>query len=76
MSGTSAQIIEYTVTPGSRITKKPLKDLGFPSGAIIGGVIRGKEAMIAVGNTIIEPHDRVAIFTLPDTIKEVDRFFK
>lgn len=76
MSGTSAQIIEYTVTPGSRITKKPLKDLGFPSGAIIGGVIRKKEAMIAVGDTIIEPHDRVAIFTLPDTIKEVDRFFK
>jgi Trk K+ transport system NAD-binding subunit len=32
--------------------------------------------MIAVGDTIIEPHDRVAIFTLPDTIKEVDRFFK
>jgi len=76
MSGTSAEVIEYTVAPGSAITKKPLKDLGFPSGAIIGGVIRGSEAIIAVGDTVIEPYDRVAIFALPDTLKEIDRFFK
>ncbi len=76
MSGTSAEVIEYTVTPGSAITKKPLKDLGFPQGAIIGGVIRGSEAIIAVGDTLIEPYDRVAIFALPDTLKQIDRFFK
>lgn len=76
MSGTSAEVIEYTVAPGSAITKKPLKDLGFPSGAIIGGVIRGNEAIIAVGDTLIEPYDRVAIFTLPEDVKEIDRYFK
>lgn len=76
MSGTSAEVIEYTVAPGSAITKKPVKDLGFPTGAIIGGVIRGSEAIIAVGDTLIEPYDRVAIFALPDTLKEIDRFFK
>lgn len=76
MSGTSAQVIEYTVASGSRITKKPIKNLNFPEGAIIGGVIRGSEAIIAVGDTQIEPYDRVAIFTLPDTVKEVDKFFK
>ena len=76
MSGTSAEVIEYTVAPGSAITKKPVKDLGFPTGAIIGGVIRGSEAIIAVGDTQIEPYDRVAIFALPDTLKEIDRFFK
>lgn len=76
MSGTSAEVIEYTVAPGSAITKKPLKDLGFPAGAIIGGVIRGSEAIIAVGDTQIEPYDRVAIFALPDTLKGIDRFFK
>lgn len=76
MSGTSAEVIEYTAAPGSAITKKPLKDLGFPPGAIIGGIIRGSEAYIAVGDTQVEAYDRVAIFALPDTLKEIDRFFK
>ena len=76
MSGTDAEVLEYTAAPGSRITKAALRDLAFPSNAIIGGVIRGSEAIIAVGDTQIEPYDRVAIFALPDTLKEIDRFFK
>lgn len=76
MSGTSAEVIEYTVAPGSAITKHPIKDLGFPQGAIIGGVIRGNDSFIAVGDSVIEAYDRVAVFALPDTIKEIDRFFK
>lgn len=76
MSGTNAEILEYTVAPGSPVTKKPLKELGFPTNAIIGGVIRGSESMIAVGDTRIEPYDRVAVFALPDAVSEVDSFFK
>ena len=76
MSGTSAEVIEYTVAPGSAITKAPLKDIQFPCNAIVGGVVRGSEAMIAVGDTQIEAYDRVAVFALPQAIKEIDRFFK
>ncbi len=76
MSGTSAQVMEYTVAPDSAITKGALKDIPFPSGAIIGGVVRGSEAFIAVGDTRIEAYDRVAVFAMPETIKEIDRFFK
>ena len=76
MSGSNAEIIEYTVAPGSAITKAPLKDLHFPANAIIAGVIRGSDSFIAVGDTRIEDYDRVAIFALPQTIKEIDKFFK
>jgi len=76
MSGTKAEVIEYTVSPSSAITKAPLKEIEFPKGAIIGGVIRGTDSFIAVGDTRIEPYDKVAIFALPDTVKEIDRFFK
>lgn len=76
MSGTDAEVIEYTVAPDSAITKGALKDIPFPKNAIIGGVIRGNESFIAVGDTRIEPYDRIAIFALPETIKEIDRFFK
>ena len=76
MGGTDAEILEYTVTPGSPITRKPLKELNFPANAIIGGVIRGSESMIAVGDTHIEAYDRVAVFALPESVAEVDKFFR
>lgn len=76
MSGTKAEVLEYTVAPDSAITKGPLKNIGFPKNAIVGGVIRGNEAYIAVGDTTIEAYDRVAVFALPDAVKEVDKFFK
>ncbi len=76
MSGTNAEIIEFIVSPESRITKAALKDLDFPENAIIGGVIRGGDSFIAVGDTKIQAYDRVAVFAMPDSVKEVDKWFK
>ncbi|MCQ2156494.1 MAG: Trk system potassium transporter TrkA [Bacteroidales bacterium] len=76
MPGSGTEIIEYNVAPKSAITKAALKDIDFPSNAIIGGVIRGSESFIAVGDTVIEPYDRVAIFALPETLKEIDKLFR
>ncbi len=76
MSGSDAEIIEYTVAPGSAVTKAPLKDLNFPQNAIIAGVVRGSDSFIAVGDTRIEDYDRVAIFALAQSIKDIDKFFK
>ena len=76
MSGTDAEVLEYTAAPGSKVTKGTLKDIDFPSNAIIGGVIRGGDSFIAVGNTHIEAYDRVAVFALPDAVKEVDKMFR
>ena len=76
MSGTDAEVLEFTVPAGSAITKGQLKDLTFPKDSVIGGVIRGSESLIAVGSTKIEPYDRVVVFALPHAVKEVDKFFK
>lgn len=76
MSGTNAEVLEYIVAPDTEITKRPLKDMGFPANAIIGGIIRGNESFIAVGDTHIQAYDRVAVFALPQAVKEVDKFFK
>ena len=76
MSGTNAEILEYIVAPDTAITRKPLKEMNFPKNAIIGGIIRGNDSYIAVGDTMIEAYDRVAVFALPDAVKEVDKFFK
>ena len=76
MSGTDAEVLEYTAAPDSKITKGTLKEIDFPANAIIGGIIRGGESFIAVGHTRIEAYDRVAVFALPDAVKDVDKMFK
>ena len=76
ISGTDAEVLEYTAAPDSRITRGTLKEIDFPKNAIIGGVIRGGESFIAVGHSRIEAYDRVAVFALPEAVKEVDRMFK
>ena len=76
MSGTDAEVLEYTAAPGSRITKACLRDIDFPANAIIGGIIRGGDSFIAVGDTQIEAYDRVAVFALPDAVRDVDKMFR
>lgn len=76
LEGIDAQLFEYIAQSNSPITKKAVKDIGFPKEAIIGGVIRGKESFIAVGNSQIKPNDKVVIFSLPDGVKKIEKFFK
>ena len=76
MSGTNAEVLEYIVAPDSEITKRPLKEMNFPRNAIVGGIIRGNESAIAVGHTHIQAYDRVAVFALPEAVKDVDKFFR
>jgi len=76
LEGIDADIMEYVVQPNSLITKKPIKDLNFPKEAIIGGIIRGEESMIAVGDTRIQNGDKVVVFSLPGGVKQTEKFFK
>ncbi|HSW53864.1 MAG TPA: Trk system potassium transporter TrkA [Ignavibacteriaceae bacterium] len=76
LEGIDADILEYVVQPNSLITKKPIKDINFPKEAIIGGIIRGQESMIAVGDTRIQNGDKVVVFSLPGGVKQTEKFFK
>ncbi len=73
--GSDAEILEFTVPIGAKITKKKLKDTKFPKKAIIGGIIRGKDVFIADGNSQVQADDKVVLFALPESIDKVSRFF-
>ncbi len=76
MNGTNAEVLEYIVAKDSKITTAKLMDLNFPKNAIVGGVIRGNNSMIAVGSTRIQEYDRVVVFALPEAVREVDEYFR
>lgn len=74
--GMDAQIIEYIVSEGQKITKKPLRDLDFPQGAIVGALVRGDEFVVPMGDTRVQSGDRVVMFTLPSALPAVEKLFK
>ncbi|MDL2213364.1 Trk system potassium transporter TrkA [Bacteroides sp. OttesenSCG-928-J23] len=70
-----ADVAEFTVKEGSRITKHPVKDLGLPKGTTIGGVIRDGEGQLVTGDTLIKAGDHVVVFCLDLMIKKIEKFF-
>ncbi len=73
--GIAAEAIELIATKGAKITRKPLKDLKIPKDAILGAVMRGESVFVPVGDTQIEPDDKVVLFALPSAIHEVEKLF-
>ena len=71
----NADIAEFVPVQGSKITKKPVKDLGLPRGITIGGLVRGETGMLVSGNTMIEPGDSVVVFCHGVDIKTIEKLF-
>lgn len=75
LNGCDAEVLEFIVKPNSPATRGKIKHINFPREAIIGGIVRGNKAMIAVGNAEIKAYDRVVVFVLPSAIGKVGNFF-
>ncbi len=75
MSGINAEIAEVIANKGSAVVKKPIKDLHIPEGAIIGGIVRGEETYIALGDFQIQENDQVVVIALPGVMPKVEKLF-
>ncbi len=76
LEGIDAVLLEYTAQHGSNITEKNLAELDLPRGSIIGGYIRNDEGFIGIGDTKIIAGDKVVVFSLPDAVKKLEKFFE
>lgn len=72
----NADVAEYLVPEGCKVTTKPVKDLHLPSCVTLGGLVRGEEGRLINGSTQILPGDRVVAFCLAGGIKKLEKFFK
>ncbi len=75
LTGTDAEVLEFIVKPGSPATHGPIRDLGFPAEATIGGIVRGGSVVMAVGDTRIVAYDRVVVFAKPEAKAHVGKYF-
>jgi trk system potassium uptake protein TrkA len=75
LNNLNAEILEFVVKPGSRVSGSIIRDLDFPKSATIGGVVRNGEGIIALGGFKILEGDRVVVCCLPEVIPAIERFF-
>jgi trk system potassium uptake protein TrkA len=75
LKGIDAEAIELVAQGGSAVIKKKLRDIKFPDGALIGAVMRNGNVFVPVGDSQIEPNDKVVIFALPKVVQNVEKMF-
>ena len=71
-----SEVAEFTASEGSRVTKKLVKELGLPTGATIGGLVRNGVGMLVNGNSQIEAGDSVMVFCHETKLNTIEKFFK
>lgn len=71
----NADVAEFIPSEGSKVTQKPVKDLGLPVGMTIGGLVRDGVGLLVSGNTMIQPGDSVMVFCHNVNMKKIEKFF-
>ena len=75
LNNMDAEIVEFNVSRKSKVLNKKIVELNFPREAIIGGVIRNNEGIIALGEFKIKLYDRVLVCSTPKALKKVESLF-
>ncbi|TYP98010.1 trk system potassium uptake protein TrkA [Tenacibaculum adriaticum] len=70
-----AEVFEFEVQKGAKVTEKPIKELRFPREAVFGGIIRNGKALMSFGDIQIQEGDCVIVFCLPEAIAIVEELF-
>jgi trk system potassium uptake protein len=73
IKGEQAEVMEALALETSDIVGKPLKNISFPKGTLVTGIIRGDNITIPSGESVIEPGDRIIIFAQRSAIPRVEK---
>ncbi|UCF93914.1 MAG: Trk system potassium transporter TrkA [Desulfobacterales bacterium] len=73
IKGDQAEVMEAVALPTSDIVDKPLKNIAFPKGAMVAGIIRQENIIIPSGESVIKPEDRIIIFARRPAIPKIEK---
>jgi trk/ktr system potassium uptake protein len=73
LKGEQAEVMEAVALETADIVGKPLKKISFPKGSLVAGIIRRDRVIIPSGDSVIEPEDRIIIFSTRDAIPKIEK---
>ena len=71
-----AEMIEAQVLGTSPLAGQRIKDIDFPEGTLVGGVMQNGQVVKPTGETRISEGDVVAIFAMAEDVPEVERLLQ
>ncbi|WP_045390612.1 Trk system potassium transporter TrkA [Falsirhodobacter sp. alg1] len=71
-----AEMIEAQVLSTSSMAGKAVRDIAFPEGVLVGGILKGDRVMKPTADLRIEEGDIVAIFAMTKDVPEVERLLQ
>ncbi|NLK51951.1 MAG: Trk system potassium transporter TrkA [Syntrophomonadaceae bacterium] len=76
LEGDKAEVLELIVPFRSRVANRSLRQINLPMGTLVGAIRRKDEVIIPRGSDIIKPGDQVMVFTLPQYVSTIEKFFQ
>ncbi len=73
LKGEEGEVLEAVALETSDVVGKPLREVPFPKGALVVAIMRGDEVFIPRGDSVIQPHDRIIIFSTRQSIPRVEK---
>jgi len=70
-----AEILEFVVREGARVSGQMLSSAGFPRGSLMAAIVRKDKVFIPIGKDVIMPRDRVVMIAKKLMVPEVIRMF-
>jgi trk system potassium uptake protein TrkA len=76
LEGAKAEAVEVIVQEGAPVAGKKLMDVKLPKECLVCAYVRGTEAQIPNGNTVLLPGDRTILFIQTKFSQQVIKYFK
>ncbi|MCX8033191.1 MAG: Trk system potassium transporter TrkA [Thermoleophilia bacterium] len=71
----AGEVLELVVRGSSAVCGKPLANVDFPRGALVGAVVRGGEVLIPDGRCVLGEGDVAVVFALAEAVRKVEKLF-
>ncbi len=70
-----SEMMELVAQPGSIAAGKKLSKIKFPSGSVLGAIVRENQVIIPSGEHEIKPYDHLMVFSILKSIQKVEKLF-
>lgn len=71
-----AEMIEAEVLSTSPMAGRKIRDIEFPEGVLVGGLLKGDKVVKPLADTRVEDGDVIALFSLASDVPEVERLLQ
>jgi len=69
------ELIEAEAMETSSLVGAPLREADIPPGVLIGAIVRDGQVISPRGDTVIQPKDRVVLFSSAEAVRKVEKMF-